>query len=88
MPSRFEPADEVEIRILVDNATDMLSSNPPFVESESALSSTGADLKVSAAKCLCCAVHGLSCLVTAIAAGRAARCCSTPAPRTTRSSAT
>jgi hypothetical protein len=34
MPA-LEPADKVEIRILVDNATDMLSTNPPFVESES-----------------------------------------------------
>ena len=34
--SVLEAADKVEIRILVDNATDMLSSNPPFVESEAA----------------------------------------------------
>src|SRR6266700_5222487 len=60
----LEPADKVEIRILVDNATDMLSSNPPFVESESGfLNRRG--FKISAAKCLCCAVHGLSCLVSA-----------------------
>ena len=59
-----EPADKVEIRILVDNATDMLSSNPPFVESESAYINRRR-LKVSASRCLCCAVHGLSCLITA-----------------------
>ena len=59
----LEAADKVEIRILVDNATDMLSSNPPFVESESAtLNRRG--FKVSSARCLCCAVHGLSCLIT------------------------
>jgi 7,8-dihydropterin-6-yl-methyl-4-(beta-D-ribofuranosyl)aminobenzene 5'-phosphate synthase len=58
-----EAADKVEIRILVDNATDMLSSNPPFVESESGyLNRRG--FKVSSARCLCCAVHGLSCLIT------------------------
>ena len=34
--SGFEAVDKVEIRILVDNATDMLSSNPPFVENEGA----------------------------------------------------
>jgi len=34
--SLIETADKVEIQILVDNATDMLSSNPPFVESEAA----------------------------------------------------
>ena len=68
MPS-LEPADKVEIRILVDNATDMLSSNPPFVESESGyLNRRG--FKTSSAKCLCCAVHGLSCLVTVHRAGR------------------
>ena len=59
----LEAADKVEIRILVDNATDMLSSNPPFVESESGyLNRRG--FKVSSARCLCCAVHGLSCLIT------------------------
>ena len=62
MPS-LETADKVEIRILVDNATDMLSSNPPFVESESGyLNRRG--FKTSASRCLCCAVHGLSCLIT------------------------
>ena len=59
----IEAADKVEIRILVDNATDMLSSNPPFVESEAA-SLTRRGFKLNAYKCLCCAVHGLSCLVT------------------------
>jgi 7,8-dihydropterin-6-yl-methyl-4-(beta-D-ribofuranosyl)aminobenzene 5'-phosphate synthase len=60
----LQPADRLEIRILVDNATDMLSSNPPFVESESGyLNRRG--FKVSSARCLCCAVHGLSCLITA-----------------------
>jgi 7,8-dihydropterin-6-yl-methyl-4-(beta-D-ribofuranosyl)aminobenzene 5'-phosphate synthase len=59
----LEAADKVEIRILVDNATDMLSSNPPFVESESAyLNRRG--FKTNASRCLCCAVHGLSCLIT------------------------
>lgn len=62
--SLLEAADKVEIRILVDNATDMLSSNPPFVESEGA-NLTRRGFKLNAYKCLCCAVHGLSCLVTA-----------------------
>src|SRR4030081_3489151 len=61
--SGIEVADKVEIQILVDNATDMLSSNPPFVESEAAnLARRG--FKLNAYKCLCSAVHGLSCLVT------------------------
>jgi len=65
----LETADKVEIRILVDNATDMLSSNPPFVESESAyLNRRG--FKTSASRCLCCAVHGLSCLITVHRGGK------------------
>jgi 7,8-dihydropterin-6-yl-methyl-4-(beta-D-ribofuranosyl)aminobenzene 5'-phosphate synthase len=61
--SGFRAVDKVEIRILVDNATDMLSSNPPNVESEGAFL-TRRGFKLNAYKCLCCAVHGLSCLVT------------------------
>jgi len=61
--SAIEAADKVEIHIVVDNATDMLSSNPPFVESEAA-NLTRRGFKLNAYKCLCCAVHGLSCLVT------------------------
>ena len=65
----LESADKVEIRVLVDNATDMLSSNPPFVESESGyLNRRG--FRTSSARCLCCAVHGLSCLVTVHRGGK------------------
>jgi 7,8-dihydropterin-6-yl-methyl-4-(beta-D-ribofuranosyl)aminobenzene 5'-phosphate synthase len=56
--------DRVEITIIVDNATDMLSSTPKFVESEHA-SFPRRGLRVMAGRCFCCAVHGLSCLVTA-----------------------
>jgi 7,8-dihydropterin-6-yl-methyl-4-(beta-D-ribofuranosyl)aminobenzene 5'-phosphate synthase len=56
-------ADRVEIHVLVDNATDMLSSAPAFVETESAgLARRG--IRIMGGKCLCCAAHGLSCLVT------------------------
>ncbi|MCC7273667.1 MAG: MBL fold metallo-hydrolase [Alphaproteobacteria bacterium] len=59
------PADGVEIRILVDNATDNLSSVPPFVETElSALGRRRQGAWVLGGACLCCAAHGLSCLVT------------------------
>jgi 7,8-dihydropterin-6-yl-methyl-4-(beta-D-ribofuranosyl)aminobenzene 5'-phosphate synthase len=62
MPLRA--VDRVEIVVLVDNATDMLSSTPPHVESEAAgLMRRG--IRLMASKCLCCAAHGLSCLVTA-----------------------
>jgi 7,8-dihydropterin-6-yl-methyl-4-(beta-D-ribofuranosyl)aminobenzene 5'-phosphate synthase len=60
----LEPIDRVEILVLVDNATDMLSSTPSHVESEAAgLMRRG--IRMMAGKCLCCAAHGLSCLVTA-----------------------
>jgi 7,8-dihydropterin-6-yl-methyl-4-(beta-D-ribofuranosyl)aminobenzene 5'-phosphate synthase len=60
----LQPVDRLEILVLVDNATDMLSSTPPHVESESSgLIRRG--VRMLASKCLCCAAHGLSCLVTA-----------------------
>ena len=58
------PVDRLEILVLVDNATDMLSSTPSHVESEAGgLMRRG--IRMMAGKCLCCAAHGLSCLVTA-----------------------
>ena len=58
------PVDRLEILVLLDNATDMLSSTPSHVESEAArLSRRG--IKMMGGKCLCCAAHGLSCLLTA-----------------------
>ena len=64
----MKAVDELDITILVDNATDNLSSAPRFVENEfAALGRRG--LKLSG-KCLCCAAHGLSCLITAHEGGR------------------
>jgi 7,8-dihydropterin-6-yl-methyl-4-(beta-D-ribofuranosyl)aminobenzene 5'-phosphate synthase len=55
--------DSAEVLILVDNVTDNLSSTPKFVETElSRLARRGVNLV--AGDCLCCAAHGLSCLVT------------------------
>jgi 7,8-dihydropterin-6-yl-methyl-4-(beta-D-ribofuranosyl)aminobenzene 5'-phosphate synthase len=55
--------DSAEVLILVDNVTDNLSSTPKFVETElSRLARRGVNL--IAGDCLCCAAHGLSCLVT------------------------
>jgi 7,8-dihydropterin-6-yl-methyl-4-(beta-D-ribofuranosyl)aminobenzene 5'-phosphate synthase len=60
--------DRLDILVLVDNATDMLSSTPAHVETESArLNRRG--FKSMASRCLCCAAHGLSCLVTATRGG-------------------
>ena len=57
-------ADRVEVLVLVDNATDSLSTSPAFVESEfRRLWRRGG--RVLAGQCLCCAAHGLSCAITA-----------------------
>jgi 7,8-dihydropterin-6-yl-methyl-4-(beta-D-ribofuranosyl)aminobenzene 5'-phosphate synthase len=61
----LEPVDKVEVQILVDNVTDNLSSVPAFVETEfAALSRRRRGKWVMAGRCLCCAAHGLSCLIT------------------------
>lgn len=58
------PVDRIEIHVLVDNTTDSLSSVPAHVETEfSYLRRKG--MKILSGKCICCANHGLSCLVTA-----------------------
>jgi 7,8-dihydropterin-6-yl-methyl-4-(beta-D-ribofuranosyl)aminobenzene 5'-phosphate synthase len=56
-------ADSVEVLVLVDNVTDNLSSTPRFIETElTRLQRRGVGLV--AGECLCCAAHGLACLVT------------------------
>ena len=68
----MKPIDRLEITVIVDNATDSLSSNPTFVETEFAfLRRQG--MKWLSGKCLCCAAHGLSCLITAHQGGGKAR---------------
>ena len=61
--SELLAVDGVDIQILVDNATDTLSSTPAFVETE-AQGLTRRGVRIMGGKCLCCAAHGLSCLVT------------------------
>lgn len=57
--------DSVDIQILVDNVTDSLSSVPAFVETEFAgLGRRRGAAWVLGGACLCCAAHGLSCLLT------------------------
>ena len=59
-----EAVDGVEIHVLVDNATDSLSSIPKFAESEfNYLRRNG--MRILSGKCICCANHDLSCLITA-----------------------
>jgi 7,8-dihydropterin-6-yl-methyl-4-(beta-D-ribofuranosyl)aminobenzene 5'-phosphate synthase len=62
-------ADKVDIRIIVDNVTDVLSSNPSYIESE--MDFLGRRSLPFSARCLCCAVHGLSCLITVQRDGKA-----------------
>jgi 7,8-dihydropterin-6-yl-methyl-4-(beta-D-ribofuranosyl)aminobenzene 5'-phosphate synthase len=63
--TELHAVDSAEVHVLVDNVTDSLSSVPSFVETEFA----GLDRRrhgqwVLAGNCLCCAAHGLSCLIT------------------------
>jgi 7,8-dihydropterin-6-yl-methyl-4-(beta-D-ribofuranosyl)aminobenzene 5'-phosphate synthase len=56
--------DKLEVHIVVDNTTDSLSSIPSHIESEfSYLKRKG--MRVLTGRCLCCANHGLSCLIAA-----------------------
>lgn len=60
----LEPVDSLEVQILVDNLTDSLSTNPKHITSEfTYLWQKG--MALLAGNCLCCAAHGLSCLITA-----------------------
>ncbi len=60
----MKAVDTLEIRILVDNTSDSLSSTPSFVETEWAgLERRG--MKLLSGRSLCCATHGLSYLITA-----------------------
>jgi len=59
------PIDSVDVHVLVDNVTDNLSSVPSFVETEfAALGRRRRGTWVLGGSCLCCAAHGLSCLIT------------------------
>ena len=64
MPT-LAPVDATDIQVLFDNVTDNLSSVPAFVETEFAgLSRRRHGKWVLRGACLCCAAHGLACLVT------------------------
>jgi 7,8-dihydropterin-6-yl-methyl-4-(beta-D-ribofuranosyl)aminobenzene 5'-phosphate synthase len=63
--STLSPVDSVDVHVLVDNVTDNLSSVPSFVETEfAALGRRRRGTWVLGGSCLCCAAHGLSCLIT------------------------
>jgi 7,8-dihydropterin-6-yl-methyl-4-(beta-D-ribofuranosyl)aminobenzene 5'-phosphate synthase len=57
--------DAVDVHVLVDNVTDNLSTVPAFVETEfGAFRRRRLGHWVMGGSCLCCAAHGLSCLIT------------------------
>ena len=59
------PINSLDVQIVVDNVTDSLSSVPAFVETELAgLGRRRGAAWVLGGGCLCCAAHGLSCLLT------------------------
>ncbi len=60
----MDAVEALEVLVIVDNVTDSLSSNPPFVETEFA-GRLRRGMRQLGGSCLCCAAHGLSCLITA-----------------------
>jgi MFS family permease len=59
----LQPVESLEITVPVDNGTDSLSTNPGFVETEMA-GAWRRGMKWLSGRCLCCAAHCLSCLIT------------------------
>jgi 7,8-dihydropterin-6-yl-methyl-4-(beta-D-ribofuranosyl)aminobenzene 5'-phosphate synthase len=57
--------DRLEVLVLVDNATDSLSSNPKNVIAEWSGLLTGGRLRMISGENICCAHHGLSLLISA-----------------------
>ena len=63
--------DSLDIQVIVDNVTDSLSSVPSFIETElGGLGRRRRGAWVLGGGCLCCAAHGLSCLLTVKIGGR------------------
>jgi 7,8-dihydropterin-6-yl-methyl-4-(beta-D-ribofuranosyl)aminobenzene 5'-phosphate synthase len=61
----LKAVDGVDVLILIDNTTDNLSSVPSFVETElAALDRRRRGIWITGGRCMCCAAHGLSCLIT------------------------
>jgi 7,8-dihydropterin-6-yl-methyl-4-(beta-D-ribofuranosyl)aminobenzene 5'-phosphate synthase len=58
------PVDRLEVLVVVDNATDSLSTNPKNVIPEWSGLLTGGRLRMISGQNICCAQHGLSLLIT------------------------
>ncbi|MEW5918996.1 MAG: MBL fold metallo-hydrolase, partial [Gemmatimonadota bacterium] len=61
--------DRLEVLVVVDNATDSLSSNPKNVIPEWTGLLTGGRMRVVSGESICCAHHGLSLLISAEVSG-------------------
>lgn len=61
----LQTVDSLEVLVVVDNATDSLSSNPAGVIPEWSGLLTGGRMRVLSGQNICCAHHGLSLLITA-----------------------
>lgn len=61
---RAVPVDRLEVRVLVDNSADMLSTPGPAAESE-LVGLLRRGMRLISGRCLCCAAHGFACTVTA-----------------------
>jgi 7,8-dihydropterin-6-yl-methyl-4-(beta-D-ribofuranosyl)aminobenzene 5'-phosphate synthase len=59
----LRPVDTLEVRVLVDNLTDNLSSIPENVSHE-IQTLTALGMRAWGGECMCCAHHGLSLVVT------------------------
>lgn len=64
MPS-VAAVDSLEVLVIVDNATDSLSTNPKNVISERSGLLTGGRLRMISGRNICCTHHGLSLLRSA-----------------------
>ncbi len=64
MPN-IQAVDNLEVLVIVDNATDSLSTNPKNVIPEWSGLLTGGRLRMISGQNICCAHHGLSLLITA-----------------------
>ena len=65
MPPPLKAVERVEVRVLVDNVTDNLSTLPKDITHEWAYLLRGGFLKEISGEHICCACHGLSLIVTA-----------------------
>lgn len=67
--AEMREVDQLDVLVLVDNATDSLSTNPKNVTAEWSGLLTGGRMRVLSGQNICCAHHGLSLLIRAQVGG-------------------